>query len=424
MSLDAFVFTPPDLDSLATTVESAGRAARKRFFQILTDYDRPSPSEFASLVHALRDLTAVHRTLRKMAGPLFDPASSLPIARRLELFERRLDRVQAALDLQATPNPAASTLPPAAVFTPPVIDDLVAAVDLATRCSALRFNTLDKPDRPYTTHPGFCLELQALRDLTAVTRTLHRMAGIPLAEDQSIDDILRDDAASGASDLSHASHFSRPSHLSTAPPPLNAPDSGANSTDPPESSSLSDLSDASDADAPDLSHASHFSHLSHLAPAPLVRPVPVVPSVEPRAAAHRRVPLGLPRSADPDPDDFNGHHNEDDDDGSVDDLPEPPYGNWTTPHAPATSPSNNASSAPPPSSTTTSTPPTSTPPDPCEQSDERSSDSSIARFHKSSMRSEWFAPPPLDNPHSGAGPRPRPADPPPDFPVELSPLDP
>jgi hypothetical protein len=331
MSLDAFVFTPPDLDSLATTVESAGRAARKRFYQILTDDDRPSPSEFASLVHALRDLTAVHRTLRKMAGPLFDPASSLPIARRLELFERRLDRVQAALDLQAKPNPAASTLPPAAVFTPPVIDDLVAAVDLATRCSALRFNTLDKPDRPYTTHPGFCLELQALRDLTAVTRTLHRMAGIPLAEDQSIDDVLRDDAAADASDLSRASHSSHLSHLSPAPPPLNTPDSGADSSDAPD---LSNLSDTSSDDASDLSHASHFSHLSHLAPAPLVRPVPVVPPVAPRAAAHRRVPLGLPRSADPDPDDFNDRHNEDDDDGSVDDLPEPPYGNWTTPHAP------------------------------------------------------------------------------------------
>jgi hypothetical protein len=76
MSLDAFVFTRPDLDSLATTVESAGRAARNRFYQILTDSDRPIPAEFAALVHSLRDLTAVHRTLRRMAGiPLAEDES-------------------------------------------------------------------------------------------------------------------------------------------------------------------------------------------------------------------------------------------------------------------------------------------------------------------------------------------------------------
>jgi hypothetical protein len=156
MSLDVFAFTPPDPELLGHAIERAQAAARRRFLQIYMGDDRPTSAEFAALVRSLRDLTAMHRTLRKMAGPLFDPASPLRPAQRLALFERRLERTRAALGIQEG-EPRPIVLPPGTpnpgpdLFVPPLIEDLVGAVELATALATDRFDNLDRKDRPGST---------------------------------------------------------------------------------------------------------------------------------------------------------------------------------------------------------------------------------------------------------------------------------
>jgi hypothetical protein len=236
MSLDVFAFTPPDPELLGHAIERAQAAARRRFLQIYMGDDRPTSAEFAALVRSLRDLTAMHRTLRKMAGPLFDPASPLRPAQRLALFERRLERTRAALGIQEG-EPRPIVLPPGTpnlgpdLFVPPLIEDLVGAVELATALATDRLDNLDRKDRPWVNHDEFLLEIQALRDLTAVTRTLHRMAAIPLPEDLSLEDLQREDAqAQSASASTASSDASTTSTSPTQPPPASPPPNPTPST--------------------------------------------------------------------------------------------------------------------------------------------------------------------------------------------------
>lgn len=353
MSLDQFGFTPPDLDDLAHAVELAQRLANRRFFGYVRGEAFPSSIDFRTEVGALRHLTAIHRTLRKIAGPLFDPASPMPPFKRYVLMERRMREVEAAFEASRAPAEPGTPPPPEPqdVFLPPPLENLVGAVNHAQQFCVIRLQGYLDGVRPLESG-DYRLEIEALRDLAAINRTLRRMSGLTLAEDETLPeadlgpDVNDEDYAALRAaalaegeaerlrdaelhpDVTPVARLSDPTPPPAAPPsPLRA------SVSPCEPSSSSpdtaDIENPIPVDAPLPPHA----------PLRLVAPVPEIRTVSPSTCGRRSAPLGSrdrgrPRDfdapADPRraPDTWPRETPEDllEDDG--------PWGNYSTPPPP------------------------------------------------------------------------------------------
>ncbi len=227
MSLDQFVYTPPSLEDLSVAVERAQKAAVLQQMRYYRKQENPSPFEYAASVRVLRHLTAIHRTLRKLGGPLFDPASTVPPARRMELLNRRIEQVEAVAQDWPESEEHAGDVPstrPSTVdgfaYCPPEIEDLLSAVEIATKVSAERWDEVLN-DRRWFEGQEQEIETLALRDLTAIHRTLRKMAGVKLAEDETTEDLQAEaadevapaDSVMEAADSSNASSLSEASNL-------------------------------------------------------------------------------------------------------------------------------------------------------------------------------------------------------------------
>ncbi len=246
MFLNPFTFDPPDAEVLTRAVESYQRVAAARFFNyrrkaenrgllplnVTGDTLEPTPRQLYLEVRSLRHLTAIQKTLRDFGGPLFNPASPIPPGQRFQLVERRLEAVEQTLadpddpfsdalysseadpssssnPVSSSPSPSSSrssdfdhpvnhvssSSPSSSFYYPPEIEDLLAAVDDAQHVFAARADLLDK--RHLRLSPeDFAWEILAMRDLTAIIRTLRRMSARQLPEDEPLTDAPSEESSS------------------------------------------------------------------------------------------------------------------------------------------------------------------------------------------------------------------------------------
>ncbi len=290
MFLDPFTFDPPNPEVLTRAVESYQRVACKRFFNYMRKAQNrgllplnvtgetldPTPRQLYLEVRSMRHLTAIQKTFRDFGGPLFNPNSPIPPGKRFQLVERRLEAIEETLGdadagfvddaaLGAEParhsvgeggspssassgpsgsraealgeggvshsvNPVSS---PSSFYYPPEIEDLLNAVDYAQHVFVARAELLDKRQLDLSPE-DFAWEILAMRDLTAIIRTLRRMSAHKLPEDEPLS---KADAESEASSLgtpstSSASSSSNPVSSSPSPgmePARHSPGEGGSS---------------------------------------------------------------------------------------------------------------------------------------------------------------------------------------------------
>ncbi len=325
MSFDPFVFTPPHLDDLNSAVEHAQKAAVIQAVNFVRGVERPSSSEFASASRNGRHLTAIHRTLRTMGGPLFDPESPLTPRQRHDLLMRRVEKVQAAyadpLSVPASPlrcknhssplnSESSKSLHPSresclvsssdssplptldADYCPPDIENLLSLAELLAKIANQRWrDVLD--NKLFLTAEDRALETLALRDITAIFRTLHRMSALAIAEDQTHDDLQAEldlgapDAPASDSCQTTASPSPSTSEISDFKSDVSSSQSCPSPLPSRESRLVS---------SPTADEETAIPATNPIPPQRPVRPIPPVPEIRPVAASRRAASACVSRS--------------------------------------------------------------------------------------------------------------------------------
>ncbi len=142
-------------------------------------------------------------------------------------------------------------------YCPPDIEDLLSTAELLAKAAAQRWRDI-REGRLFLTLQDRQLETLALRDITAIFRTLYRMSALAIAEDQTHEDLKKEREADFAIDPVAVPDIA-PSTSSSDPSDSSDPSNSSDPSDPSDPSNPSDSSDPSDpSDSSNPSQVSNF----------------------------------------------------------------------------------------------------------------------------------------------------------------------